>query len=98
MLREPKENLAFTCRSHGDEMYFKVKEQEKKMPNFVYAIFQADHKEVNTERMWIEIVVGDQKDGWGYLRNDPQFVSDLRNSDRCSFYTTDDGITKAELM
>ena len=48
--------------------------------------------------MWIQIEFGDQKNGSGYLRNQPQYISNLKEGDRCSFYTNKEGVTKAELM
>tara|TARA_R110002020_G_scaffold246189_1_gene459969 strand:+ start:1034 stop:1351 length:318 start_codon:yes stop_codon:yes gene_type:complete len=104
MLKEPKENIAFTCKSHSIEQYFKIKEMEKHNKQYVYCVFEVDHehsyapKEINTERMWVEIEFGDQKNGSGYLRNDPHFIATLHNGDRCSFYTDKKGITHGELM
>ena len=100
MLKEPKENLAYTCSDCGLEQYFKIKEMEKKLKGFVYCVFEVDHKykNINTERMWIQIEFGDQKNGTGYLTNQPQFISNLKEGDRCSFYTTKEGITRAELQ
>lgn len=100
MLKEPKENIAFTCSDCGDEQYFKIKQMEKQLKEFVYCMFEADHehKHINTERMWVKIEFGDQKNGTGYLTNQPQFISNLKEGDRCSFYTTKEGITRAELQ
>ena len=100
MLKEPKENIAYTCSDCGLEQYFKIKEMEKKLKGFVYCVFEVDHehKNINTERMWIQIEFGDQKNGSGYLRNQPQYISNLKEGDRCSFYTNKEGVTKAELM
>ena len=79
MLKEPKENIAFTCSDCGDEQYFKIKQMEKQLKEFVYCMFEADHehKHINTERMWVKIEFGDQKNGTGYLTNQPQFISNL---------------------
>jgi uncharacterized protein YegJ (DUF2314 family) len=73
---------------------------EKKLKEYVYCVFEVDHehKDINTERMWIQIEFGDQKNGSGYLRNEPQYIANLKEGDRCSFYTNKEGITKAELM
>jgi len=100
MLKEPKENIAFTCSDCGDEQYFKIKQMEKQLKEFVYCMFEVDHehKHINTERMWVKIEFGDQKNGTGYLTNQPQFISNLKEGDRCSFYTTKEGITRAELQ
>ena len=100
MLKEPKENIAFTCSDCGDEQYFKIKQMEKQLKEFVYCMFEVDHehKHINTERMWVKIEFGDQKNGTGYLTNQPQFISNLIEGDRCSFYTTKEGITRAELQ
>ena len=100
MLKEPKENIALTCSDCGDEQYFKIKEMEKQLKDYVYCMFEVDHehKHINTERMWIKIEFGDQKNGTGYLSNQPQFISNLKAGDRCSFYTTKEGITRAELQ
>ena len=100
MLKEPKENIAFTCSDCGDEQYFKIKQMEKQLKEFVYCMFEVDHehKHINTERMWVKIEFGDQKNGTGYLSNQPQFISNLKEGDRCSFYTTKEGITRAELQ
>jgi uncharacterized protein YegJ (DUF2314 family) len=100
MLKEPKENIAYTCSDCGLEQYFKIKEMEKHNKQYVYCVFEVDHqhKDINTERMWIQIEFGDQKNGSGYLRNQPQYIANLKEGDRCSFYTNKEGITKAELM
>ena len=100
MLKEPKENIAFTCSDCGDEQYFKIKQMEKQLKEFVYCMFEVDHehKHINTERMWVKIEFGDQKNGTGYLTNQPQFIYNLKEGDRCSFYTTKEGITRAELQ
>ena len=100
MTKEPKENIALVCSDCGLEQYFKIKEMEKQLKEFVYCMFEADHehKNINTERMWIKIIFGDQKKGVGYLSNQPQFISNLKEGDRCSFYTTKEGITRAELQ
>ena len=44
MLKEPKENIAFTCSDCGDEQYFKIKQMEKQLKEFVYCMFEADHE------------------------------------------------------
>jgi uncharacterized protein YegJ (DUF2314 family) len=100
MLKEPKENIALTCSDCGDEQYFKIKEMEKHFKYYVYCMFEVDHehKHINSERMWVKIEFGDQKNGTGYLSNQPQFISNLNEGDRCSFYTTKEGITRAELQ
>mgnify|MGYP003138430260 CR=1 FL=1 len=98
MTKEPKENMALVCSDCGDEQYFQIKEMEKELKGFVYCMFKADHEQINTERMWIKIEFGDQKKGVGYLSNQPKFISNLKEGDRCVFYTTKEGITRAELQ
>lgn len=100
MSKEPLENIELVCSDCGLEQYFQIKEMEKELKDFVYCVFEADHEcgHINTERMWIKIEFGDQKKGVGYLSNQPKFVSNLKEGDRCSFYTTKEGITKAELQ
>ena len=100
MSKEPKENIALVCSDCGDEQYFKIKEMEKQLKDYVYCMFDVDnkHEHINSERMWIKIEFGDQQNGSGYLSNQPQFVENLKEGDRCSFYTTKEGITRAELQ
>ena len=89
---ELKNNVVFTCPEHSLEVYFKVKEFEKKPQarDYVYVRF-VEGKQF--ESMWIKIHKGTQKKGYGEINNIPVKLFNKKLGDIISYKTDKGGVT-----
>jgi len=88
-----KNNIVWTCKKHGKETYFEIKESEKQknMKNFVYVWFK--DKEGRSEKMWVRIRSGTQHRGFGTLDNVPVILKEWKVGDTLFFQTGRNKIT-----
>jgi len=80
--------------SYGENnlFYFEVKKQEKiKYKNSVYVMFRCS--DGSTESMWVSIISGNQKKGYGKVDNFPKNNLNYNYNDELFYETRDDGIT-----
>ncbi len=89
---EDANNVVFTCPKHSKDMYFRVKEFEKKpeAKDFVYVRFKDDDQ---FESMWVKILQGTQQQGYGELNNIPVKLVDRKLGDTISYKTDKEGVT-----
>ena len=87
-----EDNVVFTCAKHSLDMYFKVKEFEKKpeAKDFVYVRFNDDEQ---FESMWVKILHGTQQQGYGEINNIPVKLLDRKLGDKISYKTDKEGVT-----
>jgi hypothetical protein len=92
MRKEDPSNVVFTCAEHSMDMYFKVKEYEKKpeAKDFVYVRFVHDDQ---FESMWVKIHKGTQQQGHGEINNIPVKLLDRKLGDTVSYKTDMEGVT-----
>ena len=92
MSKEEANNIVYTCSEHSMDMYFKVKELEKKpeAKNYVYVRFKDDEQ---FESMWVKILQGTQQRGHGKLDNIPVKLVDRKLGDTISYKTDKEGVT-----
>ena len=92
MSKEEANNVVYTCSKHSKEMYFRVKEFEKKpeAKDFVYVRFKDDDQ---FESMWVKILQGTQHQGYGELNNIPVKLLDRKLGDTISYKTDKEGVT-----
>ena len=92
MSKEDPNNVVFTCAEHSLDMYFKVKEFEKKpeAKDYVYVRFKDDEQ---FESMWVKILQGTQQQGYGELNNIPVKLMDRTLGDIIHFKTDKEGVT-----
>ena len=91
-MKEADSNVVWTCPEHSLDMYFKVKEFEKKpeAKDYVYVRFKEDDQ---FESMWVKILQGTQHQGYGELNNIPVKLLDRRLGDTISYKTDKEGVT-----
>ena len=91
MKNEKESNVVYTCKKHGKETYFKIKEAEKTLKDFVYVWF----KEGNvSEKMWVKVRSGTQRIGFGTVDNEPRHLKNWKRMDTLFFETGRDRITR----
>jgi len=92
MSKEEANNIVYTCSEHSMDMYFKVKEFEKKpeAKDYVYVRFKDDEQ---FESMWVKILQGTQQQGYGELNNIPVKLVDRKLGDTISYKTDKEGVT-----
>lgn len=98
MMKEPKENIIYTCEKHGEELYFKIKEHEKYDKDHVYCYFieEKSKNKIAKEKMWVKILQGNQKKGMGVLVNEPVLVNNYKRSDIVYYETNEKNLTTAQ--
>ena len=92
MSKEEANNVVYTCSKHSKEMYFRVKEFEKKpeAKDFVYVRFKDDDQ---FESMWVKILQGTQQRGHGKLDNIPVKLVNRQLGDTINYKTDKEGVT-----
>ena len=91
-IKEEAGNIVYTCKEHGKETYFKIKQLERqmKMRDYVYVWFK--HRG-HSEKMWVRITKGSKLKGQGILDNVPNILTKLKLGDIVKFTTDLEGIT-----
>lgn len=86
-----KQNVTY---SQTRDMYFYTKQKEKKLEyeNLVYVSFKT--KDGGSENMWVQIIEGNQKKGYGIVDNFPVEEIGYDFDDKVYYETHDDGITR----
>lgn len=86
-----KQNIIY---SQGGGQYFQHKKSEKDLGNedLVYVSFKT--KDGGIENMWVQIISGNQKKGYGLLSNFPSNDVGYDFDDQVYYVTKDDGITR----
>jgi len=92
MSKEEANNIVYTCSEHSMDMYFQVKQFEKRpeAKDYVYVRF-ADGDQV--ESMWVKILQGTQQRGHGKLDNIPVKLVDRQLGDTINYKTDKEGVT-----
>lgn len=92
-MKEPKENMVYTCKEHGKETYFKIKKQEaeKAFKDFVYVWFKEGEV---SEKMWVRIRSGTQRRGFGTVANEVIHLKNWKLNDTLFYETGRDRITR----
>ena len=91
MKHEKESNIVYTCKEHGKETYFKIKQAEKTLKDFVYVWF----KEGNvSEKMWVKVRSGTQRIGFGTVDNEPRHLKNWKRMDTLFFETGRDKVTR----
>ena len=85
-------NVVFSCPEHGKEIYFQIKELERKrsMRDYVYVWFRYRDED---EKMWVRITKGSRLKGEGVLDNVPRILTNLQLRQPVKFRTDVEGIT-----
>jgi len=92
-MSEEDENIIITNGEYGKQMYFEIqKQRQKHNPNSTYVWFE---KPGAVERMWVQVLKGNRKEGSGLLINSPVKLTDLKYGYYVEYETGEDKITFA---
>tara|TARA_R100001244_G_C5120130_1_gene123299 strand:- start:70 stop:366 length:297 start_codon:yes stop_codon:yes gene_type:complete len=89
-------NIIYTCKEHGEDLYFRVKNNPEISKEYVYCYFPVAPDGV-CEKMWVKITKGDRQKGMGNLENKPQH-STFKHGELVKFVTDEKDITHAEKL
>jgi len=90
-------NILYTCEQHGNEVYFKIKNNPQVPRDYIYSYFppvKLDDGRTLQEKMWVKITEGTRKGGMGTVENMPEFATDFMLGDKVRFETDDNDITR----
>ena len=90
-------NVLYTCEDCGDEVYFRIKNNEQVPNNFIYCYFPPITLKDGTElreKMWVKIKGGDRTEGWGFVENKSVHPNQIKLGESLHFKTDEQDVTR----
>lgn len=99
LMEEAEDNVIYSCKEHGEELYFEIKNTLGVPEEYIYCYFPVDKSaEIKDkkilEKMWVKIVKGDRNKGFGLVWNEPQHNTNYKLHDLVEYITDDRDITR----